>query len=60
MEAYFNPSIAHDIKKIQNEALRLCTGALQSTPIYAVQHNWSEMPVFIGHKQLCLKYRTHL
>ena len=31
MEAYFSPSIAYDIQKIQNEALRLCTGALQST-----------------------------
>ena len=60
MEAYFNPSIAHDIQKIQNEALRLCTGALQNTPICALQHNCSEIPVVIRHKQLCLKYRTHL
>ena len=60
MEAYFNPSIAHDIKKIDNEVLRLCTSALQCTPISAFQHNGSKMHVVIRHKQLCLKYRTHL
>ena len=60
MEASFNPSIAHDIQKIQNEALRLCTGALQSTPTCSFLHNCSEIPVVIKRKQLCLKYRIHL
>ena len=60
MEANFNPSKAHDIQKIKNEALRLCTGALQSTPICAIQHNCSEMLVVIRHEQLCLKHRTYL
>ena len=55
MEAYFNPSIAHDTQKIENEVLRLCTGALQCTPISALQHYGSEMHAVIRHKQLCLK-----
>ena len=62
MEIYFNSSNEnrYEIEKIQNEALRLCTGALKSTPVYSLLHACNEMPPNIRYLQLCLFYRTHL
>ena len=62
MEIYFNSSNKnrYEIEKIQNEALRLCTGALNSTPVCSLQHACNEMPPNIRFLQLCLFYRAHL
>ena len=46
MEVYFTSTNVNklEIEKIQNEALRLCTGALRSTPVCTLQHACNEMP----------------
>ena len=48
------------IERVQHEALRICTGALCSTPIVALQHAGVEMPIRIRYKQLCFNYKAHL
>ena len=62
MEIYFNSSNEnrYEIEKIQNEALRLCSGALKSTPVCSLQHACIEMPPNIRYLQLCLFYRAYL
>jgi len=46
--------------KVQSNALRLCTGAMPSTPIDCLQHTCHEMPLHIKHRFLCLQYKVHL
>ena len=50
MEAYFfvSPSLLKPLQKIQNDALRLCTGALVSTPVICPHHTCNEMPLNIS------------
>jgi len=61
MEAYFfsSSNMLKPLVKIQNDALRLCIGAMPSTPVVCLQHACNEMPLFLRHKQLCLKYKVH-
>ena len=49
MEIYFNcsDSTLKQIKTIQHECLRICAGALRSTPIDCLQHHCNEMPLKI-------------
>ena len=58
MEAHFFASPS--LQKIQNDALRLYTGALVSTPVICLHHACNEMPLNIKHKFLCLKFKAHL
>jgi len=62
MEAYFfaSPSLLKSSHKIQNDALRLCTGAMASTPVVCLRHVCNEMPLNIKHTFLCLQFRAHL
>jgi len=62
MLAYFftSPSLLKPLHKIQNDALRLCTGAMASTPLTCLHHACDEMPLLIRHKFLCLKLKGHL
>ena len=62
MEAYFfaSPSLLKPLQKIQNDALRLCTGALVNAPVICLHHACSEMALNIKHKFLCLKFKAHL
>ena len=45
MEAYFFSSVTSldPLFKVQYEALRLCTGAMRSTPTICLQHSCGEM-----------------
>ena len=45
---------------IQNQALRVCCGAMGSTPICALQASCNEMPLHLRRTRLCLSYRSHL
>ena len=62
MEVYFNSSDSSlkQVEKIQNECLRICAGALRSTPINCLQHYCNEMPLKIKFQQLCLYYRAYI
>jgi len=62
MEAYFFSSVTSldPLFKVQYEALRLCTGAMRSTPTICLQHTCGEMPLEIRHELLWLKYKAHL
>jgi len=62
MEAYFFSSQSSIIPlfKVQSNALRLCTGAMPSTPIVCLQHACHEMPLHIKHRLFCLQYKVHL
>ena len=62
MEAYFFSAISHVVSlvKLQNEALRLCTDTMRSTPTMCLQHACNEMPLELKHRLLCCKYRAHL
>jgi len=57
MEAYFlaSTSLLKPLQKIQNDALRLCTGALVSTLVICLHRACNEMPLNIKHKFLRLK-----
>ena len=62
MEAYFftSPSLLKPLHRIQNDALRLCTGAMASTPLIYLHHDCDETPLLTRHKFLCLKFKAHL
>jgi len=62
MEAYFftSPNLLKPLHRIQNDALRLRTGAMASTPLICLHHACDEMPLLIRHKLLCLKFGAHL
>jgi len=62
MEVNFfaSPSLLKPLQKIQNDALRLCTGALVSTLVICLHHACNEMPLNIKHKFLFLKFNAHL
>ena len=62
MEIYLNSNTKnnYEIEKIQNEALRLCTGALKSTPVCTLQHACNELPPRVRHLQFCLFYWAYL
>ena len=61
-KVYFNSvdSLLKLEEKIQNDSLRLCSGALQSTSINCSQHHCNEMPLKIKFEQLYLYNRAHL
>ena len=56
MEAYFFSALplVELIVRIQNEALRISTGAMKSTPLICLQHACQEMPLHLPHKYLRL------
>ena len=62
MPAYFFSTRTQQkkIETIQNQALRICCGAMPSTPICVLQASCHEMPLHIRHLYLCLTYRYHL
>jgi len=62
VEAYFFSALSSvdPILKTQNEALRICTGAMKSTPLICIQHACQEMPLHLRHKYLSLRLRAHL
>jgi len=57
---FSSPSLLKPLHKIQNDALRLCTGAMASTPVICVHHACDEMPLNINHRFQCLKFKAHL
>ena len=61
-EAYLFSSqyVLDTMQKIQNTALRICCGAMPSTPKIALQHSCNELPVRLRHLYACLQYRNHL
>ena len=62
MEIYFNSSDStlKQIEKIQTECLRICAGAMRSTPINCLQVHCNEMPLKLIFEQLCLNFRAYL
>ena len=62
MEAYCSSTVTAKevVQKIQNECLRLCTGAMKSTPLVCLQHTCNEMPIDIQYRSLCLSYKAHV
>jgi len=62
VEAYFfaSPSLQRPLQKIQNDALRLCNGALVSTAVTCLHHACNVMPLNIKHKFLFLKFKADL
>ena len=62
MEIYFNSSDStlKQIEKIQTECLRICAGAMRSTPINCLQVHCNEMPLKLKFEQLCLNFRAYL
>ena len=58
-EAYlFSPKyVSKAIQRLQNSGLRICSGAMASTPVCVLQHSCRELPVHIRHLQACLIHR---
>jgi len=56
MEVYFTSTLTDkkQIEKIQNEALRLCTGAMRSRPVCCLQHVCNETPSYTRTQQTIL------
>ena len=48
------------LEVVQAQALRLCCGALKTTPVSALQVEMGEMLLHIRHKQLMMNYWTNL
>ena len=61
-EAYLCSSkyVVNKLQKIQNIALRICCGAMRSTPVFALQHCCNEYPLHLRHLQACLLYKNYL
>ena len=62
MEIYFNSSDStlKQIEKSQTECLRICAGAMRSTPINCLQVHCNEMPLKLKFEKLCLNFRAYL
>ena len=48
------------IDRVQAQALRICCGAVRSTPVSALQVEVGEIPIFLRRKQLIVNYRANL
>ena len=48
------------LEVVQAQALRLCCGALKTTPVSALQVEMGEMQLCIRHKQLMMNYWANL
>lgn len=46
----------HRLEIIQNQALRLCCGALKTSPISAVQVEMGELPLDLRYRQVMMQY----
>ncbi|XP_023192676.1 uncharacterized protein LOC111609311 [Xiphophorus maculatus] len=53
-------SLLKTIDRIQYQALRLCCGAMKSTPISALQVEMGEMPLELRRKQLAITYWANI
>ena len=53
-------TVLKKLNSIRNSALRICCGAMKSTPIDVIEAANNEMPLHIRHKLLCCKYRCWL
>ena len=62
MPAYFFASkhLLDRLQRIQNQALRICCGAMRSTPICVLQAACNEMPLDKRHQYLCFNYKAKL
>ena len=62
MPAYYFAPKCHleKLQTIQNQALRICCGAMQSTPICALQASCNELPPHLRHYYLCLSFKAKL
>uniref|UniRef100_A0A3P9LEU6 Reverse transcriptase domain-containing protein n=1 Tax=Oryzias latipes TaxID=8090 RepID=A0A3P9LEU6_ORYLA len=49
-------TLLHKIEVIQNQALKICTGAMRSTPAVSLQVEMGELPLKLRIKQLMLNY----
>ena len=58
---YFAPqSQLKKLDKMQNTALRICCGAMRTSPVLSLQAAWREMPIDLKHLFLCYKYKCRL
>ena len=48
------------VQKLQNSALRICCGAMKTSPIIALQHFCNEYPIALRRFQSCIFYRCHI
>ena len=48
------------IEKIQTGCMRICAGAMRSTPINCLQVYYNKMPLKLKFEQLCLNFRAYL
>ncbi|XP_024859831.1 uncharacterized protein LOC108230932 [Kryptolebias marmoratus] len=53
-------SLLTKIDKIQYQALRLCCGAMKTTPVSALQVEMGEMPLELRREQLALNYWVNI
>ena len=53
-------TIVRPLIEIQKQALRLCCGALRSSPVLAIQVELNEKPLSLRFRQLALHYWTYL
>ena len=62
MPAYFFASkyLLDKLQIVQNQALRICCGAMRSTPICVLQASCNEMPLDKRHEYICLNYKAKL
>ena len=62
MPAYFTSTRRQQkkIEAIENQALRICCGAMPSTPACVLQASCNDMPLHLRYIYQCLTYRYHL
>ena len=62
MPAYFFASkyLLDKLQIVQNQALRICCGAMRSTPICVLQASCNEMPLDKRHEYICLNCKAKL
>lgn len=53
-------TLLNDLDRVQYQALRLCCGAVKTTPVAALQVEMGEQPLELGRRQIALTYWPNL
>jgi len=53
-------SLLYKLDVLQNQALRICSGAVKTSPVAAIQVEVGEIPLYLRRDQLALVYWANL
>ena len=60
LDFFVSKYLFYKVQIAQNQALRICRGAMRSAPICVLQASCNEMPLNKRHEYICLNYKAKL